>query len=412
MKQRLTTWIDNTGLHSAGRALEGRGSRLDADGLLQLATLAVFSDEITLGSFEAREIFERSTDIRANLVECGLPSDSLRITDVSEGVYKRCCERAARVAAAELEEFAFERRDLPVESSPEVALYARRKKADLLSRIALPLSDAQRDALAAEALSYKAAGTVEYMLLSCSELWKRAGRREVEARTFGSEQEGSLGLRLRYYLNHELANEHSARYAPARARAMHVQETAFSVLLRLESIVAEAALKATACDKARPIHPGVPRISSAIVALAKGEPTAIPKVVTELREQASSLRRCLRANVVNADFASGEGLLKLHESMSRIHQQLDNNLGRGSVSRNSQDGLEFQVNPFAVWETLTSVSAKVGGTTLKRISAWLGAHWNARRITVLTNLTEAAAYGDHASALKRFYKECGKLANK
>lgn len=410
MKQQLTTWIDNTGLHSAGRALEGRGSRLDADGLLQLATLAVFSDEITLGSFEAREVFDRSTDVRANLVERGLPCDSLRISDVNEGMYKTCCQRAAQIAAAELEEFSSGQRELRVESSPEVAPYARRKNADLLSRITLPLSNAQRNELAAEALSNKAAGAVEYMLLSCPELWERAGRREVESRASGSTQEGSLGLRLRYYLNHELANEHSATYAPARARAMHVREAVASILVSLDKMVTDAARELRERSGLEPVPTGVPRVSLAIVALAKGEPASIPKVVSELREKASGLRAYLLPRFARVDPVTGAGMFELCEALRTVRGHLERCLGREATRVDSRDGLELQVNPFAPWADLIRGGAKISARTFGQIPAWLNARWNARRITALVNLSEAAAFGNHASAMKKFYKACTRRA--
>ena len=58
---KLRFWLDNSGLHSAGRALERRAKGpTDVDSLLQLGTLALFADDITLSDFEHPDVRGRS----------------------------------------------------------------------------------------------------------------------------------------------------------------------------------------------------------------------------------------------------------------------------------------------------------------------------------------------------------------
>lgn len=63
----MKIWIDNSGLHSAAQCLDGRAS-LSHDyhlrGLLQFATLIIFSDSLSLNGFEDSGIAARSAERR------------------------------------------------------------------------------------------------------------------------------------------------------------------------------------------------------------------------------------------------------------------------------------------------------------------------------------------------------------
>ena len=56
--------VDNTGVHSVARCLEGAGKgEIDVLGLLQFATQLVFGDIILVGSFELGEVIERTNQV-------------------------------------------------------------------------------------------------------------------------------------------------------------------------------------------------------------------------------------------------------------------------------------------------------------------------------------------------------------
>lgn len=65
----MKLWIDNTGLQSAGQCLDGKASRMhdyDIRGLLQLSTLFIYANRISLNGFEDPKLAAQSVDIVGN----------------------------------------------------------------------------------------------------------------------------------------------------------------------------------------------------------------------------------------------------------------------------------------------------------------------------------------------------------
>ena len=99
----MRSWIDNTGLHAAGLSLRGlaRG-KVDADGLLQLATLLVFSDRLFVCGFESEPVAKTSSHIRDELIGIGVPEGVLQVRHDTEFSYAEACRDAAEYAADEI----------------------------------------------------------------------------------------------------------------------------------------------------------------------------------------------------------------------------------------------------------------------------------------------------------------------
>jgi hypothetical protein len=100
----MNTFIDNTGLHSAFRALEGqaKGSS-DIQGLLQFATFLVFSHSISINGFETHNIGNRTKEIKEVLIDLGLNKNTLSIIPFEEDDYFKTCEIVAESISKDLE---------------------------------------------------------------------------------------------------------------------------------------------------------------------------------------------------------------------------------------------------------------------------------------------------------------------
>jgi hypothetical protein len=101
----MQLWIDNTGLQSAGLCLDGRASLAhdyDVRGLLQLATLVIYGNKVSLNGFEDNIIAKRSHEIVEHLQTIGITEDILSINPVTEAEYALACKTAADSIAPEL----------------------------------------------------------------------------------------------------------------------------------------------------------------------------------------------------------------------------------------------------------------------------------------------------------------------
>src|SRR4051812_289260 len=94
----MKTWIDNTGLHAAAQCLAGTASPshdYHVRGLLQLATLVIFSDSISVNGFEDPLIARRSAEMLHRLESAGIGKGVISISPVNEAEYALACQTAA-----------------------------------------------------------------------------------------------------------------------------------------------------------------------------------------------------------------------------------------------------------------------------------------------------------------------------
>ena len=80
----MKLFLDNTGLHSVGRCLDGEAKgEPDVAGLLQFATQLVFSDELFYSAFESTGVAARSQSVSEKVSKLGVDSDLLRLASIS-----------------------------------------------------------------------------------------------------------------------------------------------------------------------------------------------------------------------------------------------------------------------------------------------------------------------------------------
>lgn len=89
--------IDNTAIHSEGRALSGtvtgRSEYLD---LLQFTNQLLFVDSLEVFTFEYNPIRQRTDSVRRKLKRCGVSIDLLAGKGYKAATYARLCRRAAK----------------------------------------------------------------------------------------------------------------------------------------------------------------------------------------------------------------------------------------------------------------------------------------------------------------------------
>src|SRR4051812_35690705 len=99
----MLTWIDNTGLHGAGRSLTRSAmSAYDLESFLQLAVLIVFSQRIEWGNFESLEVERSSEQFHAELIGLGVDKELIGHRPLGEGSYRSACAVAGMFAVKNL----------------------------------------------------------------------------------------------------------------------------------------------------------------------------------------------------------------------------------------------------------------------------------------------------------------------
>src|SRR5437879_3650804 len=101
----MQIWIDNTGLQSAGLCLEGKARPAhdyDIRGLLQLATLVIYGNRISLNGFEDDVIATRTQETVEQLRALGIAEGILSINSLTESEYALACMTTAESIALEL----------------------------------------------------------------------------------------------------------------------------------------------------------------------------------------------------------------------------------------------------------------------------------------------------------------------
>lgn len=384
----LVIWIDNSGLHSAGRALNrrARGSG-DIDGLLQLGTLAIFADQLQLTGFEHPDVAQRSKDILGLLEFYGLTSGTVVQRSDTLEAYASACDEAAAAAANEVS-WAFHpgqgeilgiRPDLPEDVREELNL--------IIKSSSNPGGDFDPLELLEQG---KAASAVRYMLMTNDNLAAEVRNRMTRGGPWTETSLDQLSAFLRFFLNQELGGRSDAVYAPSVGRARLMRESAAYVIEKIDREL--AALRTAVGGRSLP----VPALARTLLARAKGEPEAFVKEVETMRGMAEPLRPLLASVIQEADPLTPEGREVL---ATRVREWFD--VVRGELKLKKaparRDALEVKF--------IFGIPApEVSGA---KMSGWIKHKAAAKRLAALTDISREVAYSTREGLA---YQTCVELA--
>jgi hypothetical protein len=282
----MDVWIDNTGLHGAGRCLAGE-ARLSQDvrGLLQLATLLVFSETFRFGDYEIPAVTAASSRHTRALIKLGLSETAIAAHHLSQEQYESACRAAASLAADEWSQHFTRSMHEGFTASFDVPTGVKTAQNWLPKAVETGWKTLDREAVR----DRRAAGAVEYMLVVNTEL--RAALSATVTPSWGLREGYLFESFVRAILNDQLAREADSVYVPAAARAEQ---------LARESELVTSEIARDLCDLTaqwRPEFPSLPRLSLALLRRSRGEPHAIILEALALREKARWVRTLLAAKV-------------------------------------------------------------------------------------------------------------------
>lgn len=393
---RMPIWIDNTGLHSVGRALDSiaRGP-VDVDGLLQFATLLIFSDRIQISEYEANEIARTTREYCHGLFSLGVSADSLVISPITSDNYWAACLEAAEICAEQLP-FTFD-----ASAGPTVGMHPDMPSSELTEQMGIIRSvgtcypeDEEVERLASSQELRKATFAVRYMLLKSRNL-----RDEVEKivnRVLPSDVDAiaRLEAHIRMYLNYALARQQGALCAPAVARARtirnHRQNVVGMVLGRLDETLASLGRGSL----------GFPSVVSALLKRSKGDPQGLMYETLVLRDLAAPFRDWA-ARLANAhDVETPEGYLSVRREIEQMVHDARVALKLG-YSEPSVGAIELSVE----WG-LPSL-----GISAATLSEHVRRFFRRKTIVILTEISRWAIFpDDEGTYYVRLLQKCGRRA--
>lgn len=286
----MKTWIDNTGLHAVGNCIFGEASTdFDVQGLLQLATIIVFSDQIVLNGFEDKGIRAKSKQVRSEILSFGLRPEALQIQDVPETKYAEACCKTAKYLASELPYSFSSNEDELLGLEPTSLPRGAMERMVGFVRLATDGCSAEKiEEVKSSALQISAAvGAIDYMMVSSENLRNSIAALLNVSKSWNDRDSYHLSARMRFHLNQTLARSYNSFYVPAVGRAQLIDRQAEHVIVLLEKYMNEFV------DEIRPSPLGLPCVSSYLLSRAAGDPKAIIDIALELRAKATDLRRIL-----------------------------------------------------------------------------------------------------------------------
>ncbi len=402
----MKLFLDNTGLHSIGRCLDGDAQgEPDIAGLLQFATQLVFSDQLFFATFCGSEVAARSQDVSEQVARLGVGSDVLRHSPSDTVSYDRATFAAAERLARDLK-FSFGRTSTEAASVttclPDANPLDDRHYRSI-HRAIKSATDSSRSELAAEGTDMELVGSGARLVTASTNLWREASRL-AQGKSWQTADTGKLIVMLRCYLNHEVATllSESERddvdFSPCVRRARTIQTQDAYVLAKLSEIVGAAARKLDG------IRLEAPPVALALVLKAKSDPKGIIAEALVAREKAAELRRHLREVVRAArkETSSDTEAVRRSETIDRLRQAV-----RELAILLEQDlGVAPRVGLRDALEA--NMVGPVPMPPPRKMLEWVMHKWHRPRITILSEFAKTLANPTNDKfALRRLYAACG-----
>lgn len=368
----MRTWIDNTGLHSAGKLLLGakNKSEFDVKGLIQLATLIIFSDEIIFNGFEIDPIAQRSNEIIEKLFKEGLKKEIIKPLYDEEKYFEVVKETALECATK-----------LPFDFPNHVDPYFLRPanippniiaaETSYLDIAINSKSPSELEELKNDYKKERAAKIIHYMFADCEEL--RSSLKKVHQKNnLTQPQLLQIYFNIRYCINQNLASGTGANYTPSIGRQQIMRYEYDFILNKLDD-----ALK----NVVRFYNPrtNLPSFALYLIIKSNGNPIKLIRESFKAREKAEPLRRKFAELISNKNSLSSESKLNIEKEIKDLSVELKVEL---NITKGSQlsDAIDFSI-PLPFFDK----------SEIKKLRQYCSRH---KKITLLTEVSKEIIYNE------------------
>jgi hypothetical protein len=382
----MKLWIDNTGLQTAFQCLDGWANPHydhSVRGLIQLSTLIIFGNQITLNGFEDGNVATKSQEAVERLQTLEIDQETLRIEPIGKEEYGLACYTAAESIAAELvESFNPAEHMLLGGEPPDLPRGVKKRQVEFIRLASEPEGSPLLTRVMETALDDKAIGAVEYMLASSPQLRSAVVDLIASYPDWEDPYSYQLNVFMRYHLNDALADQCFSKYAPAVRRAELIDRRHQYVLDALSSQLDDAVAEL----RGEPL--GIPSVLGALLQRSKGEPEAMIKVAREFREYSTALRNALEKLADRFADDTPEVRFELQQQVKELGHQLRRDL-KLEKAATLRDALELR---FILGVPVFFIS---GSALLK----WAEQRRMRRRTAVLTEVVKAVAFANSPTDL-------------
>jgi hypothetical protein len=403
----VRVFVDNTGIHAAGRCFKHKAKGDDVRGLLQLATFVVFADDIALSTFEPQGVAEETRDICSQLVDMGVPSSFLCINDIKAEYYEAICADAAKQASSCLNITFDPQANIPDGLAPDnLPLEMEDLAQKIRDLIWSPPRPSEAGEIQFRAIRNWEGGAVVYILAdgASKELRETLARVFESPAAFDANAAARLCAFLRYQVNECLAeslvNEtlpgsvpvgRSYNYAPAVSRARLVRESEMLLerLLRTVDDIVEQ-------KRSRSLP--IASVFQSLADRSKGEPAAVIKEAIALREgkAATLFRKWWADRCRDTSLTSSESQFEADKAIREVGTILRQELG---IEAKEVLPADLQFSPHT-----PSVTLK---TTVPKLLKFITDRIKAKKVSILTSLSKEAIYPVQQGSYQKLEKNSG-----
>lgn len=387
----MQVWIDNTGLHGAGRCLVGEArTDYDVKGLLQLATLLVFAERIELGSFEPSEVSWTSEHFRSLIVNAGADEKDIVIRETPKERYESASRAAARFASEELI-YRFSPDEQLVYAVPQANIpRGAQFQAERTENLVRETDPAILERVRKTALQSSAGGAVDFMLAASADLRSAVAEIMDHYPDWSPGHTFQIESMLRAYLNENLAEQLGSSYAPAIHRANVIYRQNQWIISKLGEEI-DSVVKGL---RGEPL--GIPSVIAALIDRSKGDPRGLLVEALELRRKSGQLRAALsklQAATVRADGAAQHKVQKEVKDLAR--------------------GVRIDLGLESFWDAIkieVSLGSAKMSSPLPALLDWTRLRYQKGKRVALTDAVRDAAFSKVDETMRRrlFDKSCGR----
>lgn len=364
----MKTWIDNTGLHSAGKLLLGTKNKTISDGLgfVQLATLIIFSDEIVFNGNEFKDVADRSEKIIKELNN-GLDENIFKPLFDKPNYFNVVKETAIECA-----------KQLPIinlydvntsflrpDNLPENIIQDENSYLEIAIK---SKSSSELDDLKEKYKNDEAAKIIHYMFADCKEL--RTSLKQVYLKNeLNQSQLSHIHFYIRCCINQNLALKMKAKYIPSVER-QQIMRSENDIIFKLDELIKKIVRK-----EKQPTN--LPSFAIYLLNKSKGNPFKLIEESVKAREKAKLLRKKFTELISNENSLSDENKSIIEKEIEYLSIELKGELG---MSRRSHilDALDYMPTIIPL--------PKFNKSNFKK---WNQYYSKRKGITLLTEISEA-----------------------
>jgi hypothetical protein len=366
----MRTWVDNTGIQSAGNFFSDHPQRTEDDlkNLLQLANLMIFSEGILYNDFEPEQVREKTNsavgeifkDLDKNII---FPvQDRIQYFDSAIQTGEECSSEIQHI------DYSIDNNNLRPHSMPSTIVNEECLFVDSLRKGPVKLFDDGED--------YKQQGSAKiiHYLFSTNEKLRNSLREIGNPDTISKGALQNIYFYLRSSMNQNLAYNNNAIYVPSSGRQLLIrQRMQDSVVDKINEIVPNFYLSLP-----------MPSVQAYLINKAKGDPRKLIEFALITRDKAGPLRKHITLLLKKFNGESDESYSKITSALKKISEAFLYEINGNQPKLVSTFDLMINLNSVLLINPMPTLFIKIS-----EFQKWINHRKMIKKISLLTEISRA-----------------------